>query len=178
MKIKMNNRGFTLVELIVATAILAIVALGASAFMVAGTRTYSSLNYTVRLQYEAQLAMAQLQEYAVDCSKGMAWDASQKKLYIANDADVHVFGYDNTNKTISYSTGALAENLTFTVADALVAEHVESMDVDVRDKQVEITLNMARGGKTYSATQVIALRNQPKSALSWAALWSAIRSTI
>ena len=83
MKLRKNNRGFTLVELIVSTAILGIIAVAAGAFMVAGTRTYSSLNYTVRLQYEAQLAMAQLQEYTIDCTEGIAWDASETKLYIA-----------------------------------------------------------------------------------------------
>jgi len=173
-KLRKNDRGFTLVELIVSTAILAIVALGAGAFMVAGTRVYSSLNYTVRLQYEAQLAMAQLQEYAVDCSDGIAWDPGQTKLYIADESAVHVFDYDETAKTIFYGTGSKAENLTFAV-DAIAAEHVEAMNVIFQEKQVEITLNMARSNKNYSATQIIALRNQPVKATSWAELWNIIK---
>lgn len=190
MKMKMNNRGFSLVELIVATAILGIIALGAGAFMVAGARAYSSLNYTVRLQNEAQLAMAQLQEYTVDCAKGITWvpAGTGGTLYIANDAKVHVF--ECAGGTISYSTSALAETLDFTGSDevdgALLAEHVESMsvafDVDSgvpgvsnpKAKQVEITLSMTRNGKSYTATQVIALRNQPAHAANWAALWNTI----
>ncbi len=174
MKIRKNNRGFTLVELIVSMAILAIIAVGASAFMVAGTRAYSSLNYTVRLQYEAQLAMAQLQEYTVDCSEGIAWDPTESALYIANDGEVHVFDYDGTAQTISYGTGASAETLAFT-ADALVTEHVESISVVCQEKQVEILLNMARGNKRYSATQVIALRNRPEVASNWDDLWDLIK---
>ena len=187
MKMRKNNRGFTLVELIVSMAILGIIALAASAFMVAGTKTYSSLNYAVRLQYEAQLAMAYLQEYTVDCTKGIAWDATQKTLYIANedgdpattDAIVHVFDYDPYTQTISYGSGSIAENLTFPV-NAVAAEHVKSMEVVLADKQATITLEMARGSKTYTATQIVALRNQPVQPLpeetgSWATLWPKIK---
>ena len=195
MKRKMNNRGFTLVELIVSTAILAIIAMGAGAFMVAGTRAYSSLNYTVRLQYEAQLAMAQLQEYTVDCNQGIAWIPSGTggTLYIANTDKVHVFKCDSG--TITYSDSAFGDTLNFTapgaVKDALLAEHLKSMSVafiendppvenvsPAKAKRVEITLQMERGGKSYTATQVIALRNQPacaESATSWADLYAAIK---
>jgi prepilin-type N-terminal cleavage/methylation domain-containing protein len=201
MKVRKNNRGFTLVELLVSTAILGIIAVAASAFMVTGTRLYSSLNYAVRLEYEAQLAMAQLQEYTIDCTQGIAWDVTTdatgttKTLYIANgdgdistaDEVVHAFVYNNDEQTISYkrtATGAgFPENLTFPV-DALMAEHVTAMDVDLNmgDKEVvlagnqaDIMLEMARGNKTYSATQVLALRNQPVQAKTWLALWNTIK---
>lgn len=196
MKVRKNNRGFTLVELLVSTAILGIIAVAASAFMVTGTRLYSSLNYAVRLEYEAQLAMAQLQEYTIDCNQGIAWDAAAKTLYIANgdgdvrtvDEVVHVFVYNNDEQTISYkrtATGAgFPKDLSFSV-DALMAEHVTVMDVDLNmpeDKdvvlagtQANIMLEMTRGNKTYSATQVLALRNQPVQAKTWLALWNTIK---
>lgn len=195
MKVRKNNRGFTLVELLVSTAILGIIAVAASAFMVTGTRLYSSLNYAVRLEYEAQLAMAQLQEYTIDCTQGIAWDAAAKTLYIANgdgdvrtvDEVVHVFVYNNDEQTISYkrtATGAgFPKDLSFSV-DALMAEHVTAMDVDLNmgdnevvlaGNQADIMLEMARGNKTYSATQVLALRNQPVQAKTWLALWNTIK---
>lgn len=194
MKVRKNNQGFTLVELIVSTAILGIIALSASAFMLAGTKSYSSLSYAVRLQYETQLAMAQLQEYTIDCNQGIAWDSTTdatnttKTLYIANgdgdintvDEVVHVFVYNKDEQTISYkrtATGAgFPKDLTFSV-DALMAEHVTAMDVvvDQEGKQANITLGMARGNKTYSATQVLALRNQPVQARSWTDLWNIIK---
>ena len=179
MKLRKNNRGFTLVELIVSTAILSIVAVAASAFMVAGTRTYSSLNYTVRLQYEAQIAMAQLQEYTVDCTDGIAWEVKavtdangvateQKFLYIVNGTDVHLFKFDSGNQTLSYGKTGKAATLT-EPAYNLAAEHITNMDVDLsKDGQVGITLQMQRNSKTYNATQTIALRNRPEVAESWA----------
>ena len=206
MKKRKNNQGFTLVELIVSMAILGIIALSASAFMIAGTRTYSSLNYAVRLQYEAQLVMAQLQEYTVDCTKGIAWDATQKTLYIANedgdpdtnDAVVHMFVHNAAEgaqnivyKRIDCAGNTFVQQINSTTTfavDALMAEHVKSMDVVFVDDQAKITLEMTRGNKTYTATQIIALRNQPIAlpqqparqnqptpVVSWSDLWISIK---
>ena len=167
MKLRKNNRGFTLVELIVSTAILSIVAVAASAFMVAGTRTYSSVNYTVRLQYEAQIAMAQLQEYTVDCTDGIAWDGST--LYIVNGTDVHLFKFESAAQTLSYAKTVRADELNVTSYD-LAAEHITDMDVNLSEGQAEITLQMQRNDKTYSATQLIAMRNRPVIETSWTGL--------
>jgi len=176
MKRSINNRGFTLVELIVSVAILGIIALGASAFMAAGSKAYSNLNYTVRLQYESQLAMSQLQEYTVDCATGLAWDDSETTLYIVNDSTVHLFDFDETAGTLSYGTGTAAQTLSV-IADAPMAEHIKSMDVTLQDAdmQAEITLTLCRENRRYTATQIISLRNQPALAESWAALWNEIK---
>ena len=172
-KLRKNNQGFTLTELIVSTAILGIVAVAASAFMIAGTRTYSSVNYSVRLQYEAQIAMAQLQEYTVDCADGIAWDDDAKILYIVNGTDVHLFKYDSdpTAQTLSYAKVLRADDLKEDEIEYdLAAEHITDMDVKLNEGQAEITLQMQRNSKTYSATQLIALRNRPEYATSWAVL--------
>lgn len=176
MKFRRNDRGFTLVEMIVSVAILGIIAVGASAFMVAGSRAYGSLSYTVRLQYEAQLAMAQLQEYTVDCATGLAWDDAETALYLVNGGTVHLFDYDASAQTLSYGSGTAAETLTVT-ADALAAEHIEAMDVVLQDAdmEAEITLTLCRENQRYTATQVIALRNRPALAESWPALWNEIK---
>ena len=168
-KLRKNNRGFTLTELIVSAAILGIVALAASAFMIAGTRAYSSVNYSVRLQYAAQIAMAQLQEYTVDCTDGIAWDGSM--LYIVNGNDVHLFKFDSQADTLSYAKVRKADNLNEnTIASDLAAEHITDMDVNLSKGPAEIKLQMQRNTKTYSATQIIAMRNRPVVEDSWAEL--------
>jgi len=105
-----KNQGFTLVELIVASAIMGIVALASAGFLSAGARTYRSVNYSLRLQYESQLTMAQLQEYLIDCNGGIVWDGTD--LYVLNvsadapsDASVgtlHCFRYSHTDQTLYY----------------------------------------------------------------------------
>ena len=168
-KLRKNNQGFTLTELIVSTAILGIVAVAACAFMVAGTRSYSSVNYTVRLQYEAQIAMAQLQEYTVDCTDGIAWNGSI--LYIVNGNDVHLFKFNSGTETLSYAKVSKAADLQEDAIDYdLAADHITGMAVTLSEGQAEITLQMQRNSKTYSATQLIALRNRPEYATSWTLL--------
>lgn len=172
MRLKHNNRGFTLVELIVATAILGIVALSASAFMVAGARTYRSVNQAVRLQTEAQIVMAQLQEYTVDCKTGIAWDGAN--LYIVNGNEVHVFTYKADELTLSYGKKDIVEKDNPPIASARMADHVTSMAVDLKPGKAEIILTMQRNNKTYNATQVISLRNRPVMAGNWGNLCTEI----
>ncbi len=71
---KKNNKGFTLVEVIVATAIVAIVALGVTSLMANSTRTYRYVNTHINLQYDYQLTSQQMQEYILDTNAGIAWD--------------------------------------------------------------------------------------------------------
>ena len=170
-KLRKNNQGFTLVELMVSTVILGIVAVAASAFLVTGTRTYSSVSYTVRLQYEAQIAMAQLQEYTVDCADGIAWDDGANILYVVNGADVHLFKFDSTAQTLAYAKVLKADELNEHSIDYdLAAEHITDMDVKLSEGMAEVSLQMQRNSKTYSATQLIALRNRPEFAASWSQL--------
>ena len=57
---KRDNRGFTLVELIVCIAILSIVLAAAFGFMVAGSKSYTSVSNRLDLQLRARLAASQL----------------------------------------------------------------------------------------------------------------------
>lgn len=61
-----NNKGLSLVELIVAIAIMAIVGLAIGGFMVTGTRSYASSSAEVNLQYEAQLVSNQINDLLID----------------------------------------------------------------------------------------------------------------
>ena len=57
-----NNKGFSLVELIVALAIFAIAGVAVFGFMVNSSRLYQRTNVEVKLQYEQQLAVNQIRD--------------------------------------------------------------------------------------------------------------------
>lgn len=75
-----NNKGVTLVELIVAVAIMVIVGVAITGFVLMGTRQYRAANEEVNLQYEAQVSVNQIQDLLIDATNGVS--------YTLNDAMV------------------------------------------------------------------------------------------
>ncbi len=61
-----RNSGFSLVELIVAFAILAVVALCISIMMGAGSNLFARVNKNISLSYRTQIPVSQLREYIID----------------------------------------------------------------------------------------------------------------
>ncbi len=170
----MGNKGFTLVELIVATAILGLISLAVAGFMAAGARTYGSLNYTLRLQYQAQLAMSQMQEYVIDCVDGIQWDGTDTLTIVNGDGAGQAvqFVFDAGTNTITLQKGGYtytADGGTFAMtSEATLVEDVDDFTVALTHdddgtlvQSVTLTLNLARQGKTYTGTQTLALRNRP-----------------
>ena len=181
-----NDHGFTLVELIVSIALLGIIAVAAAGFLVTGTRTYTNVNYSVRLQYETQLAMNQIQDYVMNCSQGIAWEGST--LYIVNsDKTEKKISFSSTDGKLSFGQGIAAETDSVTASD-LLAENVTAFSVTFSPAPTgqnktttataaTVTLTMERGGKSYTGTQTIALRNNPIAANSWSNLWTGLNPT-
>lgn len=144
-----------------------------------GTRTYANVNYSVRLQYETQLAMDQIQNYVMNCGAGAAWDSGSSTLYLISDK-TYVFQY--SDEKILFGSGAIAQAAP--QAGDVLAEHVKGFTVSFVPatvgetaggaESVEITLAMERGGKTYTGTQTLALRNKPLAANSWSDLWKGL----
>lgn len=68
-----NQKGFTLIELIIAVAILAIVTLAVCGFIVVGSRSYTSANTDIMLQQEAQLALNQISDVIIDTTDSISY---------------------------------------------------------------------------------------------------------
>lgn len=179
-----DNRGLTLIELIVAVAISAI-ALGAIwQFVLVSTRSYENSKAEAELQQEVQQTMNQMQNLLIDTNRAVAYyyedganytqmnsdydtpkDVS-KRLEVYNDDTVAHLEWDKEKHQVVYKETSVENAASDNDADwesAVLAEGVETLALDlsqVEEKQVlKVKMSFERGNKTYTATRNIAMRN-------------------
>lgn len=75
-----NQKGFSLVELIVTMALLAIVSLAIGGFITTGSRSFVNSNREIEVQKEAQLSMNQMVDLIIDVEKGVQFQESTASL--------------------------------------------------------------------------------------------------
>lgn len=68
-----NQKGFTLVELIIAVAILSVVTVAVCGFIMVGSRSYTSANTDIMLQQDAQLALNQMSDVIIDTTESISY---------------------------------------------------------------------------------------------------------
>lgn len=97
MKSRSENKGFSLVELVVTIAIFSIVSIVIGGFLVASSRAYSVSANELDIQEEAQLVANQIQEMILDTAIGISYkyvvmDATGSELndYMNNDLEIPV----------------------------------------------------------------------------------------
>ncbi len=202
----MNNKGFTLVELIVTIAILAIVAMGVLSLMSAGSRSYSNVQGQVNLQIQSQIVMGQLQEFISNCSGGITWDATTNTLHLIDTVDVWdnssgfaIAGQDGvddektlqsfvlTNNELFYEFSQHSNDADIVTAtaepiDDLMSQNIESInftitsDADGVITLVAMDIVFEYRGAQYSATQLVTMKNSPVYATDINTLITAINS--
>ena len=177
---KKDNRGFTLIELIICMAIFAILVTSVFGFMLASSRSYSAITNRLNLSLQSQLTMNQLGEYIMDCNEGLYFKPDTSTLYVIDKGsidtkyDVNIFqlkpdgciyyGYGGNVATLSGTTfsftsfeanNLLAENVTsFSVTQKLNSDNTKVISAVV---SIVFTKNSAAS----SARRTIALRNCP-----------------
>ena len=72
-----KNKGFSMIELIAAVAILAIVGSMVLVFLNSGLKSYNDTDDTVNLQNEAQRTLNQIQEMLIDAGNGVTYNTDQ-----------------------------------------------------------------------------------------------------
>ena len=180
---KLNNKGVTLIELIVTIAILGIIAVGIQGFTLVSAKLNSNVVSDVKLQYESQLVMANVQKHVINASKGIFWQ--DNKLLMVSESDeeedsVSVLVFNDAQKTLYYGEGTIREGGFAVVSVYELAEGVTAFSVGLTETtdtdgvnaitiatQVDITLKMERNNETYIGKRSVALRNNPKIANSW-----------
>lgn len=79
MKKMKDNRGLTLVELLITIAILSIVTVTATSFMVTGSKSFTKANADSDLQQEAELAVNQIEDMVIDTNGGITMEDNEDK---------------------------------------------------------------------------------------------------
>lgn len=186
-RIEQQNEGFTLVELLVTIAVLAVVSASIFAIMVSGTQFFSNASVEVDMQAEAQLLKNQLNNLVTDTARGVGYDTTgkygTKALLTVYGADtISYLGWKNATNTIYYlekeatdirlDAGAGGYEVSFTPNEmdaenwSVLAEHVSSFSCnDSRvddDKHPVFTCELAFNYRTsnYETTHTITLRNK------------------
>lgn len=101
-----DQRGFTLVELLIGVVILSIVTAAVCSFIVIGSRSYAAANTEIMLQQEAQLAMNQISDVLIDTTRSVnyaGYDESGSPVLAVKDAD---FTFEPKDKSLTMFNGA------------------------------------------------------------------------
>ncbi len=188
-----DNRGLTLVELLVAVAIMGLIMVSLSMLLGIGSRTYSRVHNDLNLQMEMQVALLQMQERLIDCNGGLAWDGQILTITNINDDDpeaifIEQHGYQVVDNILYY--GYLEQTLKAAVAISeadiidIMAADVNNIDLNIiiasdnRTDLVEFGIEVEAQNDVHTAQQSLALRNQPLFAVNSSGLLAMIEETL
>ena len=179
-----NNKGFTLVELIICIVIFGIIVAAVFGFMISGSKSYETVNGRVNLQMDSQLTMNFINEYLIDCDTAVYSDGSNM-LCLINEAPAgeyiaYVFQFidaDNTlyfSKSVSVTPNADGSFACEMDAPEVLSDKVGSFSVapsiiidgnTTRVGSVDTTLSFKNSSTNKTFSQTVSLRNKPKSAI-------------
>lgn len=109
MRVRKDQRGFTIVEVLIAAAILAIVVLTVCAFILVGSRSYASANSDINVQQEAQLSLNQMSDVLIDTTRSVnyvGYDAGGAPQKALKDAE---FTFTPEDKSLIMYNGVVEE---------------------------------------------------------------------
>lgn len=186
---KNKNSGFSLVELLVSIAILAVVSLGVVMFMTTTSNSYSRTSADLDLQTEAQLVANSFIDLIIDCEKrvndtdqvlsGYDFDddgSADTKTFtkghvieICNNYTQYLIVWNDTNQKVYYvekeynkTTGIWPTTYDGSKCQ-LLAENVSAFNLDltkfVKERIVGFTLTYTMRGKSYTGNYQVHLRN-------------------
>lgn len=100
-----DQSGFTLVEMLIAVTIMAIVIAAVCSFIIVGSKSYASGNSDISVQQEAQLALNQISDVLIDTTRSVnyaAYDASGSATLGLKDAE---FAFEPSGKSLTMLNG-------------------------------------------------------------------------
>lgn len=166
-KLKKDQRGFTLVELIVTILIMSIVMVAAAGFLITAVNSYRVANIELELQSEAQVAMNQFNDILIEAKQyKFEQDLSgNPKLTVVTPGTQ---GAGDVTYYFSVKNSELLFSKTPDDPDPpLLARYCKKFEIKESGKEnklVTVTIDFEYAGRTYETTSCISLRNQGSSA--------------
>lgn len=175
---KRDDRGLTLIEMVIAIALIGIFTTVVATFITSGANLYRKVSATATLQSEMQTTVESIQNYLLDTNIRITYTAGGQETRNDLDSDGAVdrqleLYFSDERKGIQ--TGLI--DLTFNSEEnrlyyhwwghgstSVLAEHVKNFTVDLSEAkekgEVRFRLTLADGGKELSQLCTVTLRNQ------------------
>lgn len=173
MKAKRNNKGYTLVEMLITLAIFGIIMIGIAMMMRTTSISYLKGSREVAMQTEVQIVANQVEELLVDATtgfSGMLTDAAGRKYcWIQSGTTKHWLVFDSVEQELLYDSTADGSGYTDDSL-SLMAEYVSDFNItgweklsatpsDNCDNKVTIELAMNNEGYEYEVSRDVFFRN-------------------
>ena len=174
-----RNSGFSLVELVVAIGILAVISTIVAFMMTSSSKNYGRMSVETQLQSEAQLVANAISEYAIDsydadnlCAESIdsAYDNTENKILV-----LHSLARDG--KEYDYVIARTAENKLYlgerskpaggawsAFSFSLLGNYISDFTVDTShvDKEniIDFQLTYTKNNRTYNGNYQVLMRNR------------------
>lgn len=172
-----DNRGFTLVEMIVTVAITAIFSAVVLTAVTAGSRLYRSVSGTARVQMDTQQISDALETWIVNANRSIYYESGEKTLLLCSqqkNADgtssriVDTLKWDQKEEALYYSQKQLGTDNRETILTepSVYADGIKEFRVDVSEavsgRIVRFYLTTEEQGKEIRTQHTVNLRNPVK----------------
>lgn len=166
-----RKKGFSLIELIVSFAILAMIALSVSIMMSAGTNSFLRVNKRITLSY-VQHSLKQIEEYITDCNGICQEDGNTYITKVVNSGGeqklmLYTLSFDEENNTLSLTESTILEGVVSEGVTQPISDKVSAFDLELKRKSddtltgASITMTAKIDNSTYTKKKIYTFRGNP-----------------
>jgi len=162
-----RNQGMSLIELLVAVAVLGIAMIGITALLGFSSKYFANSSKEVEIQSELQTTFALINNMVVDANVSITFDSGSKKATIVNSTTTYVVQLSGTKLYAkAYDSSATAAEIAAGPVDTngtnLVADHIVAFSLDkthIADGYVTLHLKASYSGREAEMARNVFLRN-------------------